>query len=74
MNGEYVGFLALLEEISKIGQQEKVFSNDLRPALLAPLLVNSLHGLRAQNQFHFQPFHVEEREVRQVAAKFIELK
>jgi len=71
MNEEYVGFLARLEEIIKNGQRQKVFTTDLRPALLASLLVNSLHGLLAQNSFRFQPFHVEDEEVRRVAASLV---
>ncbi len=74
LDDEYVGFLARLEEIIKTGQQREVFTTDLRPALLASLLVNSLHGLLAQNRFRFQPFHVEESEVRRVAANLVGLK
>lgn len=70
---EYVGFLARLEEIIKTGQQRKFFASDLRPALLASWMVNSLHGLLAQNSFRFQPFHVEEKEVRRVAASLVGL-
>ncbi|MDQ3712387.1 MAG: TetR/AcrR family transcriptional regulator [Acidobacteriota bacterium] len=74
LDDEYVGFLARLEEIIKTGQRLKFFTPDLRPALLASLLVNSLHGLLAQNRFRFQSFHVEESEVRRVAAKLVGVK
>jgi len=74
LDGEYVGFLAGLEETIKNGQQLKVFKTDLRPALLASLLVNSLHGLLAQNRFRFQPFHVAEDEVRRVASNLVGMK
>ena len=74
LDDEYVGFLAGLEETIKHGQQQKVFTTDLRPALLASLLVNSLHGLLAQNNSRFQPFHVTEDEVCRVAAKLVGLK
>ena len=67
LDAEYVGFLATLEEIIKAGQQARVFNAEFRPALVASLLVNTLHGLLAQRAVGHQGFRVSEDEVRRVA-------
>jgi AcrR family transcriptional regulator len=67
LDAEYVGFLATLEEILKAGQQQKIFNAEFRPALVASLLVNTLHGLLAQTAFGHRGFRVSEDEVRRVA-------
>jgi AcrR family transcriptional regulator len=67
LDAEYVGFLATLEEIIKAGQQQKIFDAEFRPALLASLLVNTLHGLLAQSALGHRGFRVSEDEVRRVA-------
>lgn len=74
LDGEYVGFLAKLEEIIRAGRESGAFVTDLRPALLASLLVNSLHGLLAQNAVGLQAFRVKEDEVRRVASHLVGLK
>lgn len=74
LDGEHVGFLAKLEEIIRAGRERGVFVADLRPALLASLLVNSLHGLLAQNAVGLQAFRVKEDEVRRVASHLVGLK
>jgi AcrR family transcriptional regulator len=67
LDAEYVGFLATLEEIIKAGQQKNIFNAEFRPALVASLLVNTLHGLLAQSAVGHRGFRVSEDEVRQVA-------
>lgn len=74
LEGEYVGFLARLEEVIKDGQKQGVFRAELRPALVASLLVNSLHGLLAQNAVRHPAFHVKEDEVRRVARLLVGVK
>jgi AcrR family transcriptional regulator len=67
LDAEYVGFLATLEEIIKAGQQQKIFDARFRPALVASLLVNTLHGLLAQRAVGHRGFRVSEDEVSRVA-------
>ena len=67
LDSEYVGFLARLEEVIKTGQQRRIFRAEFRPALLAPLLVDALHGLLAQNAVRYQPFRVKSDEIERVA-------
>lgn len=67
LDEEYVGFLATLEEIIKTGQQRKIFRAEFRAALIASLLVNTLHGLLAQSAVGHRGFRVTEDEVRRVA-------
>jgi AcrR family transcriptional regulator len=74
LDAEYVGFLARLEEVINEGQRRHVFSTDLRPALLAPLVVDALHGLLAQNSIRYQPFRVKSDEIEQVAQLIVGLK
>lgn len=73
IDSEYVGFLARLEEVIKDGQQNRVFRTDLRPALLAPLVVDVLHGLLAQNAVPYQAFRVTGDEVQRVAHHLVGL-
>lgn len=67
LDAEYVGFLATLEEVIKAGQQQKVCNAEFRPALVASLLVSTLHGLLAQSAVGHRGFRVSEDEVRRVA-------
>jgi AcrR family transcriptional regulator len=67
LDAEYVGFLATLEEVIKAGQQQKIFEAEFRPALVASLLVSTLHGLLAQSAVGHRGFRVSEDEVRRVA-------
>jgi AcrR family transcriptional regulator len=71
LDSEYVGFLARLEEVIKAGQRGRLFTTDFRPALLAPLLVDALHGLLAQNAVRYQPFRVKRREIERVARQLV---
>ncbi len=73
LDDEYVGFLIKLEEIIKAGQRQSVFTVQLRPAIMASLLVGSLHGLIAQNMLRYQPFQIAENEMRVVAANLVGL-
>jgi AcrR family transcriptional regulator len=72
LDTEYVGFLATLEEVVKSGQQQKLFNSDFRPALVATLLVNTLHGLLAQSSVGYRPFRVSEDEMLRVARRIVE--
>lgn len=71
LDSEYVGFLARLEEVIKAGQQRRVFKTDFRPALLAPLVVDALHGLLAQNGIRYQPFRLKSDEIERVARHIV---
>lgn len=71
LDAEYVGFLARLEEVIKAGQRRRVFTTEFRPALLAPLVVDTLHGLLAQNAVRYQPFRVTSDEIERVAKHLV---
>ena len=71
LDAEYVGFLARLEEVIRTGQQRRIFKTEFRPALLAPLLVDALHGLLAQNAVRYQPFRVKSDEIGRVAKHLV---
>jgi len=71
LDSEYVGFLARLEEVIKAGQRRRVFTSEFRPALLAPLVVDALHGLLAQNAIRYQPFRVKSDEIERVAKHLV---
>lgn len=73
LDDEYIEFLAKLEEIIAAGQRQSVFKVNLRPAIAASLLINSLHGLTAQNTLCYQSFQIEEDEMRLVAANLVGL-
>ncbi len=73
LDDEYVGFLIKLQEIIEVGQRQNVFTVNLRSAIVASLLVNSLHGLIAQNMICDQLFQIAEDEVRIVAANLVGL-
>ena len=71
LDSEYVGFLARLEKVIKAGQRGRLFTTDFRPALLAPLLVDALHGLLVQNAVRYQPFRVKRDEIERVAKHLV---
>lgn len=71
LDAEYVGFLARLEEVIKAGQRRRMFTTEFRPALLAPLVVDALHGLLAQNAVRYQPFRVTSDEIERVAKHIV---
>ena len=71
LDAEYVGFLARLEEVIKAGQRRRMFTTEFRPALLAPLVVDALHGLLAQNSVRYQPFRVTSDEIERVAKHLV---
>ena len=71
LDAEYVGFLARLEEVIKAGQRRRVFRTEFRPALLAPLVVDALHGLLAQNAIRYQPFRVKSDEIEGIAKHIV---
>jgi AcrR family transcriptional regulator len=71
LDSEYVGFLARLEEVIKAGQRRRIFTRGFRPALLAPLVVDALHGLLAQNSVRYQPFRVTSDEIERVAKHLV---
>lgn len=74
LDAEYVGFLARLEEVIKAGQRRRIFTTEFRPALLAPLVVDALHGLLAQNAVRYQPFRVKTSEIERVAKHLVGMK
>jgi AcrR family transcriptional regulator len=74
LDSEYVGFLARLEGVIKAGQRRRIFATGLRPALLAQLLVDALHGLLAQNAVRYRPFRVKTDEIERVAKHLVGLK
>lgn len=71
MDSEFRGFLQELEAILRAGQRNGAFRNSLKPALLAHLLVTSLHGLLMLNHLPGHPFRVEIEAVRKVAASLV---
>jgi len=71
MDSEYRNFLHELEAILRSGQKEATFRNALKPALLAQLLVTSLHGLLMLNSLPGQPIRVAMEEIRKVAASLV---
>ncbi|MEW6735114.1 MAG: TetR/AcrR family transcriptional regulator [Acidobacteriota bacterium] len=73
LDDEYLTFIDKLEKIILAGQQQGIFSPGLRPALLAQLLVITLHGLLMHNSLAFQSFNVDTNEIRQVAERLIGL-
>jgi AcrR family transcriptional regulator len=74
LDAEYVGFLATLEEVIRAGQQQHVFHGEFRPALVASLLVNTLHGMLAQSVVGHRGFRVSEDEVGRVARHLVGLR
>jgi hypothetical protein len=71
LDSEYLTFIKTLEEILRGGQRDGVFIQSLDASLLAPLLVNTLHGLLMLNSLPFQPVSVGTDEVKQVAALLV---
>jgi AcrR family transcriptional regulator len=71
LDSEYLTFIKTLEEILRGGQQRGIFIQSLDASLLAPLLVNTLHGLLMLNNLPFQPVSVGTEEVKQVAALLV---
>jgi hypothetical protein len=67
LDAQYVKFLATLENVIKAGQAKQVFKNTFRPALVASLLVSSLHGLLALNAIGHRGFRVNDNEMRRLA-------
>jgi len=67
LDAEYVRFLATLEEVIKTGQKKKIFKPIFRPALVASLLVTTLHGALARSTVNHRGFRVNEEEVRRLA-------
>jgi AcrR family transcriptional regulator len=73
LDSEYLTFISKLEALIKKGQEQKIFSHSLRPALVAQLLVNVLHGLLMQNYLNFAHLLVKEQEIKQVAHRLVGL-
>ena len=67
LDAQYVNFLATLEDVITTGQKQRIFKATFRPALLASLLVNTMHGLLAHSTVDHPGFRVNEAEVRCVA-------
>jgi AcrR family transcriptional regulator len=67
LDPEFLNFLKTLEHVIKTGQRKKKFKATFRPALLAALLVSTLHGLLARKERSPQNFRVTEDEVRRLA-------
>lgn len=73
LDSEYITFIDKLESIISLGQEQKVFSNDLRPYLVAQTLVTSLHGLLLQGNLALEHLKVEEKEIKQLAYRLVSL-
>lgn len=71
LDPEYLKFLKTLEEVIKAAQRKRKFKSNFRPALLAALLVSTLHGLLARKEQSPQNFRVTEDEVRRLANHFV---
>jgi AcrR family transcriptional regulator len=71
LDSEYLAFLARLEVVIKAGQRQRIFATEFRPALLASLLVDALHGLLAQNALRYQPARVKSSEIERVARHLV---
>lgn len=73
LDSEYITFIDKLESIIGLGQEQKVFSNDLRPYLVAQTLVTSLHSLLLQGNLGLEHLKVEEKEIKQLAHRLVGL-
>lgn len=71
LDSEYLTFIDKLESIISVGQEQKVFSNDLRPYLVAQILVTSLHSLLLQDSLGLLHLKVEEKEIKQLAYRVV---
>src|SRR5262245_8764536 len=67
LDAEYVRFLATLEKTIKDGQKKRLFSSAFQPALVASLLVDTLHGVLARRAHGHRGFDVNENGVRRLA-------
>ncbi|MBI4854244.1 MAG: TetR/AcrR family transcriptional regulator [Acidobacteria bacterium] len=70
---EYLTFIEKLESIIYLGQQQNIFANNLRPSLIAQILVTSLHSLLLQSNLALPHLRVEEGEIKQVAYRLVGL-
>ena len=74
LDSEYVAFVGELEDIIQTGQKKALFTNNLKPRLLAQLLVTTLHQLLMLNGLPYQPVRVGMGEARKVAAILVGLR
>jgi AcrR family transcriptional regulator len=63
----YLSFLVTLENVIRAGQKKRIFKAQFRPALLASLLVTTLHGLLATRERDARGVRPTEAEVRKLA-------
>jgi AcrR family transcriptional regulator len=71
LDSEYLTFLSKLEEVIKNGQKVNLFTKELKPDLLAQLLVSTLHGLLTLNILDGQPTSVSVTDIKKVARMVI---
>jgi AcrR family transcriptional regulator len=71
LDSEYLRFLASLESVIKEGKKKRIFKPNFRPALLASLLVTTLHGLLAQRERGVRGLRVSDDEVRMLARHLV---
>src|SRR5262249_42124854 len=67
LDTEYVSFLATLETTIRDGQKKRLFSSAFLPALVASLLVDTLHGVLARRAHGHRGFNVNENAVWRLA-------
>lgn len=73
LDSEYLIFIDKLESIISLGQKQKVFSDNLRPYLVAQILVTSLHSLLLQGNLGLLHLRVHEEEVKQISHRLVGL-
>lgn len=74
LDSEYIAFIKKLETIISLGQKQGIFSTDLRPYLVAQILVTSLHSLLLQADLGIDHLKVEEKEIGELAHRIVGLK
>jgi len=67
LEAEYVSFLAAIENTIRDGQKQKLFKPSFKPALVASLLVDTLHGVLARRALGHRGFELNEDAVRRLA-------
>lgn len=73
LDSEYLTFIEKLESIIYLGQEQNIFASNLRPYLIAQILVTSLHSLLLQSNLGLPNSKVEEGEIKQIAYRIVGL-
>lgn len=71
LDPEYLIFLEKLSHILRHGQEQGMFTAEVRSELLARSVVNTLHGLLAERQVGQRQFVVDEQEIQTIARQLV---